>query len=97
MNKHVGEEYDEILEVPAVVEVEQMDAMGNSIRNAIRNIIIEAQKEGEEQENYVKVVIDATPPYAVILVSLSDLMEREEKIILELPEEFNKNNEESQE
>jgi len=86
INKHAGEEYDDYMLVEPMVEPDGLPAAANLIRNKVRELIVGAQKEGDTQENHVKVEVDATPPYDVMIVSVADLMQQEEKIRVELPE-----------
>lgn len=93
VEKHIGEEYNDYLEVDAIVEAKDIPAVASVIRNKIRQIIIDADAEnGGPVERKVCVFIDASPVYGVIVVSLSDIMAKEEKIELLLGEEYDVKN-----
>jgi len=89
IKNHEGEEYDDYIVVKAIPSQEEMPAIANEIRNKIRGIVIDAQKENEG-EAQVKIEVDATPPYDVILVSLVDTMGQEEKLNVVLPERLDR-------
>ncbi len=92
IKNHVNEEYDDYYEGVDIPQSTDLPAIANTIRNIIRKIVLDAQQEGLQDYNYVNIFIDATPFYGVILVSLEDNMKKEEKIFLNLPEEYNREN-----
>jgi hypothetical protein len=98
---HVGEEYDDILEVDdEVISGHGDDNYGthltpitewhNRIRGRIRKLWNEdAVPEGEDREEgddqEVHVWLDAASPFNAMLIDLQLVMEQEEGIIIELP------------
>jgi hypothetical protein len=88
LKKHAGREVDDYLEVSTILAPEDMPAAANEIRNRIRMLIVQADKEGGKPEREVRVEFDASPPYRVILASLADIMAQEEKLVVHLPDDF---------
>jgi len=82
---HAGEEYDDYITVKSIPTPQELPSIANQIRNKIRGVIVAAQAEGCHDEKVVKISLDASPPYSVVLVSLSDVMKQEEGLVLELP------------
>jgi len=89
MQKHVGEEFDDIHEVPAIITLDEMQGQANLIRNKIRYLASLDIKDNLDP--IINVTVETTPFFDVILVSLSDMMKKEEKIEIILPERYNKN------
>lgn len=82
--RHIGEEYNDIMVVPPVVLLDDLPVAMQKIRLKIREIVIDAQKSGEVGENQsfyeVFVVNDASVLYNNILIELKSVMENDEKI-----------------
>jgi hypothetical protein len=90
LGKYAGKEFDDYLEVDTILTAEKMPEVANEIRNKIRGVFVEADKEaGRAVEREISVEFDASPPYRVILASLADIMSTEEKLTVHLPEDFN--------
>lgn len=88
MEKHVGEEYDDILEVQPFIEVDKMQVQANIIRHKIREMAALDAAEGEANP-VVELTVETNPQYDVIIVSLQDVMKNEEKIEIKLPDKYN--------
>lgn len=86
IEKHVGEEYDDYIEVDMFVEPSNMPSIANIIRNKIREVVINYENEKNISKRIVNVEIDAPPVYNVIAVGLLDSMIKEEGIELVLSE-----------
>ena len=83
IESHVGEEYDEIIEVedqPTTVTIQEW---ANRIKGRIRKLAHQAQQEGSKQE--VRVFLDGPSPYNAMLINLQIRMPDEEGIEIELP------------
>jgi hypothetical protein len=87
LRKHAGREVDDYVVVKAVLAPDEMPAVANEIRNKIRMMVLEAEREGD-LERTLKVEVDATPPYRVILVELADAMAASERLEIHLPPDF---------
>lgn len=83
MNKHVGETYDEILEVENAPTTETIDRWANAIMAAIRKLYSEDKLAGGE--GVVRVNLDASTPYNAILMNLQIILKAQEQIVIELP------------
>jgi hypothetical protein len=83
INRHVGEYYDEVLEVENTPTTETIDRWGNAIMGAIRKLYSEDMASGGKGE--VSVTLDAVSPYNAILMNLQIIMQKEEGIQIELP------------
>lgn len=90
MESHVGEEYDDIMEVEVFMDIGKMQEHANLIRNKIRELASKDISDGKDAK--IVITLEATPQYNVILVSLCDTMKSEEKIDICLPEKLNKAN-----
>jgi hypothetical protein len=80
---HVGEEYDEIIEVENQPTTATIQEWANRIKGRIRKLAHQLQKEGEEQ--VVVVTLDGPSPYNAMLINLQVRMKPEEDITVELP------------
>jgi len=80
-DKHVGEEYDEILEVPVEVTTENIGEWSVRIKDAIRRLW--NQDSGENK--LVKVWLDAAIAFHTMLANFQIRMLPEEGITVELP------------
>jgi hypothetical protein len=87
LKKHAGREVDDYVEVKTIPTPEEMPAIANEIRNRIRALAIEADKKGE-LEREVTIEFDASPPYRVILIELAEAMAESEKMKINLPPDF---------
>ena len=82
LSEHSGEEYDDYLVFEAFLNPSQMPVIANKIRNKIRELSLKTD------DRTVKIFLDITPPYYVVIVGLSKTMGEEENINLILPEEL---------
>ena len=89
LKRHAGQEVDDYLTVEPVLMPDEMPAAANLIRNKIRQIVIDAKRETNEDVMKVFIECDATPPWRVMLVSLAETMQKEEQLDVELTEDFN--------
>jgi hypothetical protein len=89
VNKHVGEEYDTIIEVPYEPTTENIQACADKVMAGIKDLW--AQEVGESEPDKVsmnpKVVIhlDAATPFGVMLENLQIILKAQSGIIIELP------------
>jgi hypothetical protein len=74
--RHVGEEFDDFLEVEPVPTADTVDQWADRIRQHIRRLWV----EDASSEKGVTVVLDAAVHYRVMLEHLQATMLREEKI-----------------
>lgn len=89
INKHVGEEYDFIMEVPDQPTTDNISDWANRIRGRIRTLWMEQVKPEDPTAVVVNPKVlcffDGPSPYNAILSNLQILMKAEEKIDIELP------------
>ena len=83
VNFHVGEEYDDILEVEHQPTTATIRDWADRLRGRIRKLWME-QSEADPDRG-VSVSLDAASPFNNILINLQILMESEEGIRIELP------------
>ena len=74
-DNHVGEEYDDFLIVDKVLSADDIDSWTDRIRQHIRKLWNEGGKE-----DGVNVLLDSSPHYDVILLSLQGVMNKDEKV-----------------
>jgi hypothetical protein len=75
--KHVGEEFDEFIQVDIVPEADSIDAWADRIRQTIRRL----WHEDTSTQKGVSVFLDAAAVhYSVVIEHLQSTMLREEKI-----------------
>ena len=79
LGKHAGREVAGYVEVPPIIQLDEMPVLANEIRNKVRAAVVEAQRAGTTI-GQVTVELDATQPYELIVVGLADTMRREEKL-----------------
>lgn len=84
LHKHSGEEYDDYIEFDIFLTPDKIQPTANVIRNKIR----ELSMKDESNDRKVKIFLDVTQPYKIIIVGLSKTMLEDEKIELILPEEL---------
>ena len=82
INDHVGEEYDDLLEVTDQPTTKNIDEYHNRIRGRIRKLWHE--DEGSE-DRQVDVYLDAASPYNAMLQNLRVIMKDAEGIEVGLP------------
>ena len=80
---HVGEEYDEIVEVGSTPTTDDIQEWANRIKDRIRKLAHQMEKEGNDKR--IEVILDGPSPYNAMLVNLQVIMPDEEGIELELP------------
>jgi hypothetical protein len=85
INEHVGEYYDDILEVPHQPVSTNISLHSKDVRRRIRDLwnSDEIRKEGEERE--VHVYLDAASPFNAMLIDFQIVMGEEEGIVVKLP------------
>ncbi len=86
INDHVGEYYDEVIEVPAQPTTVQIEPLAKKVKQAIRDLW-KQDVEDEERDGEPKVVatLDAASPFNAMLIDYQIVLEKEENIKLELP------------
>jgi hypothetical protein len=81
VNNHVGEEYDDIIEVVQVPTTENIKDWADRIKSRIRKLWNE---DGEDKK--VVITFDSSAPYKAVIINLRiNWMNLEEKIDIELP------------
>lgn len=81
VNKHVGEEYDSIIEVPYEPTTENIQVNAEKVTAAIKELW--AAQEGDPDRKVV-VHLDAATPFGVMLENLQIIL-KPSGIIIELP------------
>jgi hypothetical protein len=81
INVHVGEEYDDIIEVDDVPTTDNILEWANRIKGRIRKLEDNDRKDGGD--GVVSAVLDGPAPYAVMLANLAIRMPEEDKIRVE--------------
>ena len=82
LNKHVGEEYDDVVEVADEPTTENIQPYANEVMSRIRNLW--GQEVGVDDPSVV-VHLDAATPFAAMLVNLRIIMKKQEGINIVLP------------
>ena len=85
---HVGEEYDDYIEVEDQPTTETIQEWADRIRNRIRRLHVQDKKDlqGSETElPAVEIHLDAASPFNAMLINLQILMKGEEGIRILLP------------
>ncbi len=92
INDHVGEEYDDILEVEDMPTQMTIADWADRIKGRIRRLWNEDSEidedDGSKIEDWqqgVEVFLDGTPPYHTVLMRLQPLMLKEEGIEFTIP------------
>ena len=80
INNHVGEEYDEILEVVQVPTTENIKLWADKIRSAIQTLWSLQTSEDKK----VVVTFDSSAPYKAVLINLKIKMGEENGVVVEL-------------
>lgn len=83
MNAHIGETYDEIMEVENSPTTQTIDRWGESIMRSIRNL--HQQDKAAGGDGVVKAFLDGASPYNQILMNLQIILKKEGNIDIELP------------
>lgn len=83
INKHVGENYDEIIEVEHQPTTETIQKWADTVMSAIRALWHEQVKAGDPNPG-ITVNLDAASPFNLMLQNLQIIMGQDEKIIIEL-------------
>lgn len=86
INDHVGEYYDDIIEVPHQPTSDKIEDVAKKVRESIR--ILWRKDEADEDrdgEPCVQAVLDAASPFNSMLIDFQIVMGKEEEIRLELP------------
>jgi hypothetical protein len=79
---HVGEEYDDIIEVPHQPTTENVHEFANRIKGRIRKLWAEDE---DSDDRAVHVTLHGASPFNVMLINLRIIMKGEEGIVVELP------------
>ena len=90
INYHVGEEYDDFIEVSDVPMADTIDEWAHRIQGRIRKLWEENEKE-KNTDKRVVAAMDANYSYYLILEHLKKGMLTSEKIVVELPPEPSEN------
>lgn len=86
INNHIGEYYDEIIEVPHQPVTKNIEESAKHIRESIRSLWKkDVEDEEREGEPCIQVNLDAASPYNAMLIDYQIVVGTEEKIKLELP------------
>ena len=92
INDHIGEEYDDILEVEDMPTQITIADWADLIKGRIRKLWNEDSEIDEDSgdkievwEKGVEIVLDGTPPYHTMLMRLQPLMLKEESIEFTIP------------
>lgn len=83
VNRHVGEEYDAIVEVDEVPTVETIDKWAEFITRSIRDLHQQDRVDGGDGK--VSVTLDGLSPYNAILLNLQVILKASDGIVIELP------------
>jgi hypothetical protein len=84
LEDHVGETYDEIVEVDDSPTTETIQEWGARIKNKIRRLHNNSIAEGEENP-VIQITLDGPSPYNAMLQNLQIFMAEENDIDIELP------------
>jgi hypothetical protein len=82
ISRHVGEEYDDIIEVPYEPTTENIQECGEKVMTGIK-ALWKAQ-EGD-QDRKVVVHLDAATPFGVMLENLQIILKAQDGIVIDLP------------
>ena len=86
INYHVGEYYDDVIEVPHQPTSKGIEEIAKSVRSSIQNLWKEDVEDKErEGEPVVEAYLDAASPFNAMLIDYQIVMKKKEKIKLELP------------
>lgn len=81
INNHVGEEYDEILEVIQVPTTENIKFWADKIRDVINSLW---KSDGNAKDQKVVVTLDSSAPYKAVLINLKIKMGEENNIFIDV-------------
>lgn len=84
VNNHVGEEYDEIIEVVNEPTTENIQYQATIIMPKIEVLWHQVMENDEDAEKKVVVHLDAASPFAVMLMNLKIIMGRN-GVVIDLP------------
>ena len=86
VNKHVGETYDEVIEVVREPTTDNLEFYIRRIESVVRSLWDEdvASVPKTEQPRVVA-FLDAASPFAAILIDLSVILKEQNGIVVELP------------
>lgn len=86
INDHVGEYYDDIIEVEHQPEVGRVEKVAKAVRESIRKLWEEDVKDANrEGEPCVMAYLDAASPFNAMLIDYQIVLGNEDGIRLELP------------
>jgi len=94
--KHAGEQVDDFIIVEPFIDPNEISVIANLVRNKIREMVIEEKKESGEDVREIKIELDASPIYDVVMVGLSDTMGKEEGLAILLPDRLSRDNDEEE-
>ena len=84
IESHVGENYDDILEVSNQPTSPEMEEWANRVMDRIRRLHAN-DADATEDERVVSIWLDATGPFNAMLIDLQVLMKERENINIALP------------
>jgi len=84
IENHVGEDYDDILEVSNQPTSPEMEEWANRVMSRIRRLHAD-DVESTETERVVSIWLDASGVFNAMLIDLQVLMKERENINIELP------------
>ena len=86
INDHVGEYYDDVIEVPHQPTVNGIEEVAKQVRESIRALWKQDQEDPERNgEPCVQATLDGASPFNAMLIDYQIVMGKEENIKLELP------------
>jgi hypothetical protein len=86
INDHVGEYYDDVIEVPHQPVVDAIEEVARLVRESIRSLWRQDLQDPErEGEPCVRAFLDAASPFNAMLIDYQIVVGKEENIKLELP------------
>ena len=86
INDHVGEYYDDIIEVPHQPTADKIEEYAKQVRESLRKLWKDdCADEEREGEPCVQASLDAASPFNAMLIDYQIVMGKEENITIELP------------
>lgn len=73
--KHIGEEYDDFLELTSNITQSNINQESNRISNVIRRLAVDG--------SVVKIILDSVPPYHAVVMDLMLVMKPREGITID--------------
>jgi hypothetical protein len=82
IHEHVGEEYDEILEVSQIPTTEDIKEWATKIKSAIRRLW---NQDINADDRRVVLTLDSSAPYKAVVINLRIILGVDEDIVVDLP------------